>query len=183
MANTTSNRRFLPSICIVMWIYFVHHSPWYVRIWPGNMRSVNKGTSFLGDRKLAGFVSLSMQFNQHCGAIYLRSKLYLVFKISSDIMTKHCCQVCVLSMMFCHSDSLLCADMVSDGAIGKLWVPRGLTTLWQANVGNDMKNILFIWFSHFTLTETQRIIPCCCISIKTKIIPCLPIYWQHRNRL
>ena len=71
--------------------------------------SVNKGTSFLGDRKVAGFESLSMPFNQHCGAIYLRSKSYLVFKISSDIMTKHCCQACVLSMMLCRSDSRLCA--------------------------------------------------------------------------
>ena len=82
-------------------------------------RSVNKGTSFSGDRKVAGFVSLSMPFNPHCGAIYLGSKSYLFSKISSDIMTKHCCQVCVLSMMFCRSDSRLCADMVSDGAIGK----------------------------------------------------------------
>ena len=116
---------------------------------------------FFSDRKVAWFMSLSMPFNQHCGAIYLRSKSYLVFKISSDIMTKHCCQVCVLSMMFCRSDSRLCsgadhADMVSDGAIGKTWVPRGLT-LWQANAENDMKNILYFWFSHFTLTETHRL--------------------------
>ena len=30
-------------------------------------------------------------------------KPYLVVKISSDIVTEHCCQVCVLSMMFCRS--------------------------------------------------------------------------------
>ena len=35
--------------------------------------------------------------------IYLRLKPYLVVKISSDIVTEHCCQVCVLSMMFCRS--------------------------------------------------------------------------------
>ena len=120
MANTTSNWRFLPSIYVVMWIYFVHHSPWRVRIWPGNLKSVNKATSVLGDRKIAGFVSLLMPVNQHCGAICLRLKSYLIFKMTSDIMTKHCCQVCVLSIMFCRSDSRLCADMVSDGAIGKL---------------------------------------------------------------
>ena len=57
--------------------------------------------------------------------------------------------------MFCRSDSRLCADMVSDGAIGKTCVPRGLT-LRQANAGNDMKNILYIWFSHCALTETHR---------------------------
>ena len=121
-------------------------------------RSVNKGTSFLIDWMVVGFVSLSMSFNQFCGAIYLRSKSYLVFKISSDIMTKHCCQVFILSMM-CLSHSRLCADMVSDGAIGKLeYHMDGLTvtTLWQANAGNDMKNILYVWFSHFALTETQR---------------------------
>ena len=104
-----------------------------------------------------GFVSLSMPFNQHCGAIYVRSKSYLVFKISSDIMTKHCCQVCALSMMFCRSDSRLCWPCWH----GKwwrnreTWVPRGLT-LRQANAGNYMKNILYVWFSHLTLTETHR---------------------------
>ena len=35
------------------------------------------------------------------GEIYLRFKSYLVVEISSDIVTQHCCQVCVLSMMFC----------------------------------------------------------------------------------
>ena len=34
--------------------------------------------------------------------------------------------------------------------------PRDMTSLQQANVDNDMKNILHIWFSHFTLTETHR---------------------------
>ena len=37
----------------------------------------------------------------------------IVVKISSDIVTEHCCQVCVLSMMFCRSDCRLCADRVS----------------------------------------------------------------------
>ena len=110
-----------------------------------------------GDWKLAGFPagfeSLSMPFNQHCGAIPLRSKSYLVFKISSKIMTKHCCQVCVLSMMFCRSDSRLCAYMVSNGAIGKL----EYHVVWrQANAANDIKNIIYIWFSHFALIVTHR---------------------------
>ena len=148
MANKTFNRWFLPSICVEIWIYFLHHSPWRVRIWPGNLRLVNKRTPFLGDRKVAGFVSLSIPFNQHCGAIYLTSKSYLIFKISPDIMTKYCCQVCVLSMMFCRSDSRLCADMhVKWLRNRKTWVPRGLTTLRQANVGNDMK-IFFTFVFH-----------------------------------
>ena len=46
-------------------------------------------------------------------AIYGRMKPYLVVKISSHIVTEHCCQVCILSMMFCCSDCWLCADTVS----------------------------------------------------------------------
>ena len=84
------------------------------------------------------------------GEIYLRLKPYLVVKISSDIVTEHCCQVCVLSMMFCRSDCRLCADMVSDCAIWKLLgEPCGPP--------GQRQNILHIWFSHFTLmTETHR---------------------------
>ena len=82
---------------------------------------------FFGDRKVAGFVSLSMPFSQHCGAIYLRSKSYFVFEISSDIVTKHCCQVCVLSMMFCCSDSRLCWPCW----LGKWWRNReNLSVTW-----------------------------------------------------
>ena len=141
----------------------MHHSQWRVRIWPGNLRSINKVTSFFGDRKVAGFVSLSMPFSQHCGAIYLRSESYLGFEIFSDILTKHCCQVCVLLVcLWCFAapthDCADHADMVSDGAIGKTWVPRGLT-LRQANAGNDMENILYVWFSHFTLTDTRVFCP------------------------
>ena len=34
------------------------------------------------------------------GEIYPRLKPYLVVKISSDIVTEHCCQVCVLSNVY-----------------------------------------------------------------------------------
>ena len=80
------------------------------------------------------FVLLSM----FSGEIYLRLKPDLVVNISSDIVTEHCCQVCVLFVMFCRSDCRLCADMVVSGcAIRKLLaVPRGLT-LQQANVGYE----------------------------------------------
>ena len=46
---------------------------------------------------------LSSLLSMLSGEIYMRLKLYLVVKISSDIVTEHCCQVCVLSMMFCRS--------------------------------------------------------------------------------
>ena len=42
-------------------------------------------------------MSLTMPFNQHSGAIYLKSKLYSAAEIASDIVTEHGCQVCVLS--------------------------------------------------------------------------------------
>ena len=41
---------------------------------------------FLADWKGDGFVSLSMSFNQHRGAFYLRSKSYLFVKISAHIL-------------------------------------------------------------------------------------------------
>ena len=47
------------------------------------------------------------------GEVYLRLKPYLVVQISSDIVTEHWCQVCVLSMMFCRSDCRL--DMLTVG--------------------------------------------------------------------
>ena len=51
------------------------------------------------------------------GEIYLRLKLYLVVKTYSDKVTEHCCQACILSMMFAALP--LCADMVSDWAISR----------------------------------------------------------------
>ena len=73
------------------------------------------------------------------GEVYLILKPYLVVQISSDIVTEHCCQVCVLPVVFCRSDCRL--DMVSDFAIRE--TPRrttwfdvpGLTELRQANAG------------------------------------------------
>ena len=99
------------------------------------------------------FVLLSML----SGEIYLRLKPHLVVEISSDIVTEHCCQVCVLSMMFCHSDCQPCADMVSDCAIRKLlWVPRGLTPLPQAIVGYK-KYSLHLIFTFYLNRDTTVI--------------------------
>ena len=73
------------------------------------------------------FVLLSSSLLMLSGEIYLRLKPYLVVKISFYVVTEHCCQVCVLSMMFCRSDCRLCADMVSDCASRKL-----RRTMWFA---------------------------------------------------
>ena len=81
------------------------------------------------------------------GEIYPRLKPYLVVKISSDIVTEHCCQVFVLSMMFCRS-TRLCANMVSDCAISRklLGVPTwfDLTAAGQRGI----QNIFFTFHFH-----------------------------------
>ena len=47
-----------------------------------------------------------------------------------------------------------------------------VTSLWQANMGNDMKKILFTFDFHILPEQRNggRIFPCHCISIK-KTIP------------
>ena len=55
------------------------------------------------------FVLLSML----SGAMSQRLTPYSVVKIFSDIVTKHCCQVYLLSMMFCRSNWRMCPEMVS----------------------------------------------------------------------
>ena len=106
------------------------------------------------------FVLLSSSLLMPRGEIYLRLKPYLVVKIASDVLTEHCCQVCVLAMIFCRSDCRLCAGHVSDCAITEnssiASVPRVLACWHSDRPTWDMKNILYIWFLHFTLTEKDR---------------------------
>ena len=103
---------------------------------------------------------VSWLFSMFSGEFCVRLKPYLVVKIASYVLTEHCCQVCILAMMFCRSDCRLCADMCGkwlcnqgNSAYHVFW-PVDLLTLRQATW--DMKNILYIWFSHFTLTKTHR---------------------------
>ena len=65
-------------------------------------------------------------------SIWYWMKPYLVVKISSDLVTEHCCQVCILSMMFCCSVAVCWHGI--DCAISRklLGVPT-----WQANVGYE----------------------------------------------
>ena len=124
-------------------------SPWRVRIW----RARKQRDFYSGDRKVAGFVSLSMPFNQHSGATYLKSKSYLVVEISSDIVTQLCCQLCILSMVFCRSDPWLRSDIVSDCAIGNL----EYHVVWLHSDRPTWEVIWKIFFTFdFTLTETHR---------------------------
>ena len=71
----------------------MYYSPWRIRIWCSD----TNGLLFTAEWTGAGSVSLTMPFNQHSGAIYLKSKLCLAIEISSNIVTEHGCQVCVLS--------------------------------------------------------------------------------------
>ena len=54
---------------------------------------------------------VSWLFSMFSGEFCLRLKPYLIVKIASDVLTEHCCQVCILAMMFCRSDCRLCAGM------------------------------------------------------------------------
>ena len=118
------------------------------------------------------------------GYIYLRLKPYLVVKISFYIVTEHCCQVCVLSMMFCCSDCRLCADMVSDWAVRKLLAVLCGLTLPQANVGYE--KIFFTFDFHILPYQRYidaRIIPCRCISMNCWIALKRYILLQTRSHI
>ena len=108
--------------------------------------------------------------------IHLRLKPYLVVKIFSDIVTEYCCQVCDLSLMFCRSDCRLCADMVvSDCAISRLGNYLLYPVVWHSDGPTwDMKNIICIWFSQFTLKR----------YIGARIIPCVVVFqWKRLSVL
>ena len=80
------------------------------------------------------------------------------------------------------------------------WVPRGMTQLWQANVGNYIrknKHFFYIWFSHFTWTQTHQLIPvtrgytiCQCQCVVMLSVPfseiCLTgwtcLLWYHKHK-
>ena len=96
-------------------------------------------------------VLFSMFSSEFC----LRLKPYLVVKIASDVLTEHCCQVCVLAMLFCRSDCRRCAGMCgkwlrNQHDQGNSSYQRttcfGLLTLRQANTGYEK----YSWHLIFT---------------------------------
>ena len=93
-------------------------------------------------------------------------KPYLVVKVSSDIVTEHCCQVCVLSMMFCRSVAVC---WHGKWLRNQQETPR--STHVDLNCGRptwDIKKILFTFDFHILLWHKHigaRIISCC-ISTK-----------------
>ena len=62
------------------------------------------------------------------------------------------------------------------------WVPRGLTSLRQANLGSDMKNILYIWFYFNKDTSVLELFLVVVFKYK-RIRPSWPIYWQTKPSL
>ena len=107
------------------------------------------------DAERAGSPASSQSIYVVSGEIYVRLKPYLVVKISFDIVTEHCCQVRILSMMFCRSDCRL-------WSCGGQWLrnqetPRSITSLtspWQANVGYE-KCCLHVIFTFYLDRDTS----------------------------
>ena len=96
-------------------------------------------------------VLLSSSLSMLSGELYLRLKPCLVVKISPDIVTEHCCQVCVLFMMFCRSDCRQCADMVSDCAIREtrrrtMWFD--LTPAGQRRIKQYSSYLIFTFYTN-----------------------------------
>ena len=90
------------------------------------------------------------------GEIYLRLKLYLGVKISSDIVTEHCFKYafCLCCFAALTSGYVVTSMVVSDCAIRKLLaVPRGLT-LRQATVGYE-KYYLHFFFTFYLNRDTS----------------------------
>ena len=86
----------------------------------------------------------------------LRLKPYLVVKIASDVLTEHCCQICVLAMKICRSDCRLCAGMCVKWLRNQETSVLRVLACWTSDRPTwDMKNMLYIWFSHFTLRDTS----------------------------
>ena len=92
----------------------------------------------------------------------LRLKPYLVIRIASDVLTEHCCPVCILAMMFCRSDCRLCAGMcgkwLRNQEISRTSVPRVLACWHSDRPTWDMKNILYIWFLTFYLNRDTSVL-------------------------
>ena len=98
-------------------------------------------------------------FSMFSGEFCLRLKPYLVVKIASDVLTEHCCQVCVLDMMFCRSDCRPCAGMCGKWLRNKLLV-TAYHAFWSVDTPTGQHGIWKIFFTfdflHFILTETYR---------------------------
>ena len=121
----------------------MYYSPWHVRIWCSD----TKGLLFTAEWAGAGSVS----FNQHSGAIYLKSKLYSAVEIASDIVTEHGCQVCVLSPTAGSVDSPqapTCLPRTARASASEQ--PRGRSVLFKQL---NLTCMTWVWFHSDRLTR------------------------------
>ena len=96
--------------------------------------------------------------------VFVTTDFFFFTMINNNIKTCLCMYLLLFEIFL--SLGPFCWRVLSDCAIMEL-EPLGMISLWQANVRNDMKNILYIWFSHFSWHRHigGRIFPCR-ISIK-----------------
>ena len=99
--------------------------------------------------------------------MYLRLKSYLVVKMSSDLVTKHCCQLYVLSMMFA-APTAGCVDIAQ--------------SIHLSTTDLECKKYFFTFYFHILQKQIHigaRIISC---HISIKKIPHVD-YWQWKLSL
>ena len=97
------------------------------------------------------FRVVSWLFSMFSGEFCLRLKPYLVVKIVSDVLTEHCCQVCILAMMFSRSTAgCVLACVVSDCAIRETPPTTcfGLLTCWHSDRPHGIWKIFFTFDFH-----------------------------------
>ena len=91
---------------------------------------------------------VSWLFLMFSGEFCLRLKLYLVVKIASDVLTEHCCQVCILAMMFCCSDCRLCAGMCG----------KWLRNQGNSSAGTSVPHVLACWHSDRPTWDMKKVV-------------------------
>ena len=123
----------------------MYYSPWRVRIWCSDTKGLLSTAEWAG----AGSVSLTMPFNQHSGAIYLKSKLYSAIEIASDIVTEHGRQVCVLSPT---------AGSVDSPQAPTCWPQTARASASEQPRGGVFKqlNLTWVWFHSDMLTRDSQ---------------------------
>ena len=93
-------------------------------------------------------------FSMFRGEFCLRLKPYLVVKIAPDVLTEHCCQVCVLDMMFCRPGCVLACAVSQETPRNQRTTCFGLLTLRQANMGYE-KYSLHLIFTFYLNRDTS----------------------------
>ena len=146
---------FLPLICVVILIYFLYYSLWRV-----SLTETKEFLQWFGGQELDSC-------RYRCSAVYLWLKSYLVVKISSDIVTKHWYQICVLWLSMMSLPPRLW-DLVSDCTIRK----HEYHVVWLHSNRPDWhwyEKIFFTFDFHILPQQIHtraRIIPCRCIFKK-----------------